>query len=362
MIQINKNNRESIMNREVKKALILVGGWGTRLRPLTYTVPKPLVPFCNCPMLKYLIKKLADAGVEEIILAVNYFSELIMAECSKFESEFNIKIIVSKEDVPLGTAGPIALAEKYLENENFYVLNSDICCNVDLLAMKTAFLKSSCIGCLLVHQVEDPMKYGLVELEGNKITRFIEKPKTGAMLPTAPYNINAGVYIFSRSIFKYLQLREMSLETEVFPVLAKDGLLEAFALDGYWMDIGQIQDYLTGQRLYLNELSGSMENIQKSQKYTSPYLDVGKNVIIGANVSLGADIYLENCAIFDGVVIGNGSIIKNSIIGWDCVIGQHCNIDNVSALGKGVHIADALSIQALKIDPERKVYSSSMPY
>lgn len=116
-----------MIKSDVTKAVILVGGWGTRLRPLTYTIPKPLVPFCNRPMLKYQIEKLVGAGVREVVLAVNYYSEIIIRECQHYEAEFGIRILYSKEDLPLGTGGPLALARRHLAGCSFFVLNSDIC-------------------------------------------------------------------------------------------------------------------------------------------------------------------------------------------------------------------------------------------
>lgn len=332
----------------VSKAIILVGGWGTRLRPLTYTMPKPLIPFCNKPMLKYQISKLADAGINEVILAINYYSELIMKECHEYEQEYNIRIIYSKEEYPLGTGGPIALAKEYLKDGPFFVMNSDICCNIDIRKMKNEFIKRKAYGMIATFKVKDPMRYGLIKLDKenkHKIISFIEKP--ASICENETHLINAGVYIFNGQMLDLLDVREISLEKEIFPRLAEKGLLDEYQIDGYWMDVGQIQDYLDGQRLYLeNEIKSKEE-----KDYKPGMLIPEKNVVIGYNVVIGEGVVLENCAIFDGVTIGANSVIKNSIIGWECVIGENCIIEGVSALGKGVSIQSDANISAMRINP-----------
>ncbi|KAI5168428.1 mannose-1-phosphate guanylyltransferase [Pancytospora epiphaga] len=357
------------MKKKVTKAIILVGGWGTRLRPLTYTTPKPLVPFCNRPMLEYQIEKLMNAGVKEVILAVNYYSEIIIGQCREYEKKFNVKIIYSKEDVPLGTGGPLALAEKYLRGCSFFVMNSDICCNADVNAMVAKYMSNDSLATIMTYPVVDPTKYGLIKTKGERITSFIEKPKSKCE-EQGPWIINAGMYIFSDEVLDYIQLREMSLETEVFPVLAAEEKLGHFSHDGYWMDIGQIMDYLEGQRMFLESLPkelfmGSSSGSEDSSggfdtPYSSPSISSEINVVIGKNVQIGKNVVLRNCTIFDNVVIGDNSTIINSVIGWECVIGSGCYVDGASALGKGVHVENGLSINSLRIKPMESVYVDNL--
>jgi len=148
------------------KALILVGGYGTRLRPMTLTVPKPLVDFCNLPILCHQIKALAAAGVSEVILAVNYQPEVMMGALKGFEKEYNLKITCSLEDEPLGTAGPIRLAEKIIREQNvtglFFVFNSDVICEYPLDKLVEFHKNHGKQGTIVVTRVEDPSKYGVV--------------------------------------------------------------------------------------------------------------------------------------------------------------------------------------------------------
>lgn len=310
------------MKQQVDKAVILVGGWGTRLRPLTYTVPKPLVSFCNKPILKYQIEKLVEVGVKQVILALNYYSDQIINEVSKYESEFDIEILYSKEDEPLGTAGPLALVKEKLGNSSFFLLNADICCNAKLGDMKDAFMASDCAGSILTYHVEDPSKYGLIHAKDNKIISFLEKPTS--LKGKGPWMINAGMYILSSEVFNYIELREMSIEKEVFPVMAEQGKLDSFLFEGYWMDIGQPMDYILGQKLTLEGMDESQEG-----------LDTENNVVLGKNVKIGTNCNLKNCSIFDNSIIEDNVTIENSIVGWKSHIQVGAKISNYSVLGEG---------------------------
>jgi mannose-1-phosphate guanylyltransferase len=205
------------------KALILVGGFGTRLRPLTLTTPKPLVDFCNLPILCHQIQALAAAGVTEVILAVNYQPEVMMKELSVLEQKYGLKITCSLESEPLGTAGPIRLAKDLILNENkeglLFVFNSDVICNYPLDQL-IAFHKShGKEGTIMVTEVEDPTKYGVVVADGaNKIERFVEKPTV-----FISNKINAGLYLFNTSIIDRIENRPTSIEREIFPKMADEG-------------------------------------------------------------------------------------------------------------------------------------------
>lgn len=326
------------MKNKVTKAVLLVGGWGTRLRPLTYTVPKPLVTFCNKPILKYQVEKLVKAGITEIILALNYHSEKIIGEVQKYEKEFGIKIIYSKEDEPLGTAGPLALVKDHLQDTSFFVLNSDIFSNADLKDMKDEYEKRDCSGMLLVFGVENPTKYGLIKLDGKRITSFLEKPKN--VEGTGPWLINAGVYILNSDVLDIIELRNTSIEHEVFPRLADDGNLYAFEFNGYWMDIGQPRDYLEGQRLAVKAMEKSEAGI-----------DIKNNVVIGKDVTIGKNVTLKNCTLLDNTVIEDNVTVEDSIIGWRSHIKSDSKIFDYSILGEGTIIESGSCVKNHTTEP-----------
>lgn len=320
----------------VTKAIILVGGRGTRLRPLTYTVPKPLICFCNKPILKYQIEKLVKAGINEIILALNYHSELIIEEVEKYQEEFGIRIIYSKEEIPLGTAGPLALARDHLENASFFVLNSDIACNVNLKNMIDEYMKTDALGTILTYEVEDPTRYGLINLEEGVIKSFLEKPTK--IDGTGPWIINAGIYILSHKVLENIELRETSIETEIFPELARKGVLTTFKLNGYWMDIGQPADYLKGQKLAIQDMEDEGQNVdfdELSCSYEEGIVDKKNNVVIAKNVKIGSNVILKNCVIFEYSIIEDDVTVENSIIGWGSHLKKGSQVSDLCVLGEG---------------------------
>jgi mannose-1-phosphate guanylyltransferase len=338
----------------VTKAVILVGGWGTRLRPLTYTIPKPLINFCNKPILKHQVEKLVGVGIKEIILALNYYSELIVEEVGKYEDEFGIKIVYSKEDSPLGTAGPLALVKDHLKGTSFFLLNSDIACNANLELMVKEYMESDSLGTILSYEVEDPTRYGLLNIKDGKIKSFLEKPKK--IEGDGPWIINAGMYILSYKVLDYIELREMSIETEVFPQLAEKNMLSAFKLDGYWMDIGQPRDYLRGQKLALeNECNKDLETKGIGYSLENGYIDKKNNVVVGKNVKMGTNVQLRNCVVFENAILEDNVIIEDSLIGWSVHICKDSKVSEHSVLGECSVVEPGVELRSCLSEPNSKI-------
>lgn len=231
-------------NKDGIRALILVGGYGTRLRPLTLSRPKPLVEFANKPILLHQIEALVQAGVTEVILAVSYRAEQMEMELTEEAKKLGTNLIFSHESEPLGTAGPIVLAAEYLNknSEPFFVLNSDIICEFPFRELAQFHRSHGQEGTIVVTKVEEPSKYGVVVYKENGcIESFIEKPQE-----FISNKINAGIYILNPTVLKRIKLQPTSIEKEVFPGMANDSQLYAFELQGFWMDVGQPRDFLTG--------------------------------------------------------------------------------------------------------------------
>lgn len=234
------------------RALILVGGYGTRLRPLTLSRPKPLVEFGNKPILLHQVEALVKVGVTEVILAVSYRAEQMEQELAEEAKKLGVKMIFSHETEPLGTAGPIALAREHLKKSDkpFFVLNSDIICDFPFKKLIEFHKAHGKEGTIVVTRVEEPSKYGVVVFNEKKcIQSFVEKPQE-----FISNKINAGLYIFNPSIIDRIELKPTSIEKEVFPHMAADKALYAFELEGFWMDVGQPKDFLIGMCLYLKHL------------------------------------------------------------------------------------------------------------
>lgn len=351
------------------KALILVGGYGTRLRPLTLTQPKPIVEFCNKPMMMHQIEALAAAGVDHVILAVSYHAELLEKEMKSQASSLGITISVSLEKEPLGTAGPLALAKDILDDgQPFFVLNSDVICDFPFEEMIEFHKFHGREGTIAVTKVEEPSKYGVVVFdESGKIDRFVEKPQE-----YVGNKINAGLYLFNPSIFKRIKLQPTSIEKEVFPFMATDSNLFAYVLEGFWMDVGQPKDFLAGTKLYLQFLREQMpEKLATSETFhgnvlVDPSAKIGKhcrigpNVVIGPNVSVEDGVCLKNSTVLNNTTIRSHSWVTNSIIGWRCHVGRWVRMENVCVLGEDVIVKDEIYLNGAKILPHKAI-SENVP-
>jgi len=350
------------------KALILVGGYGTRLRPLTLSRPKPLVEFANKPMLMHQIEALVLAGVKEVVLAVSYRAEQMEKELKEEALKIGVTLIFSHETEPLGTAGPLALAKDILSttSEPFFVLNSDIICDFPFKELVQFHKNHGKEGTIVVTKVEEPSKYGVVVYdERGCIESFIEKPQE-----FVSNKINAGMYVLNPSVLRRIELRPTSIEKEVFPFMAKEGELFAMELQGFWMDVGQPKDFLTGMCMYL----GSLRQKSSPLLYTGPgcvgnvIIDptarIGEGCRIGPNVTIGPGVVIE-----DGVCIKRSTILQNAtikshswisgcIVGWKSNIGQWVRMENTTVLGEDVIIKDELYLNGSQVLPHKNIVNS----
>lgn len=352
------------------KALILVGGYGTRLRPLTLHVPKPLVPFANKPIILHQIEALVKAGVDEIVLAVNYRPEVMVALLSQCEEQYGIKITFSVETEPLGTAGPLALAKAVLGKNDapFFVLNSDVTCSYPFEALRDFHIAHGGEGTIMVTKVDEPSKYGVVlQIPGEStIDRFVEKPQE-----FVGNRINAGIYIFNPSVLNRIDVKPTSIEQETFPAMAADRQLHSMDLEGFWMDIGQPKDYLTGTCLYLSHLT-SLRSPALSDPATNPWVMngnvlvdptatvdpsavIGPNVVIGPGVTIGKGVRLQRCVIMEGARVKDHSWIQSSIVGWSSTVGKWVRMENCTVLGADVNVKDELLVNGASVLPHKSI-------
>ena len=348
-------------------ALILVGGFGTRLRPLTLSMPKPLVEFANKPLLIHQIEALTEVGVTHVILAISYMSDLLEKEMRVHEKRLGIQISFSHETEPMGTAGPLALARKYLETgEQLFVLNSDVICNFPFKQLISFHKVHGGEGTIVVTKVEEPSKYGVVVYDDNgKIERFVEKPKE-----FVSNKINAGMYIFNKKILNRIEPRPTSIEREIFPVMARESQLFAYDMDSYWMDVGQPRDYLTGMCLYLNSLRESdPDQLSKGDRFTGDVLidpsatlgegcHIGPNVVIGSGVRIEDGVCISRSTVLKGAHIKSHSWVNSCIVGWRARIGQWVRMENICVLGEDVRVMDELYLNGALILPHKTITDS----
>ncbi|EGD81662.1 GDP-D-mannose pyrophosphorylase [Salpingoeca rosetta] len=354
------------------KALILVGGFGTRLRPLTLSLPKPLVPFANKPMVMHQVEALKEAGVDHVVLAVNYRAEIMEDEMRQHAERLGIQITISQEKEPLGTAGPLKLAESILrDGEPFFVLNSDVICNFPFTDLIAFHKNHGCEGTILVTKVEEPSKYGVVvsDQETGRIQRFVEKPQV-----FVGNRINAGLYIFNPEILDRIELRPTSIEQEIFPAMAAANNLYAMDLPGFWMDVGQPPDYLKGLVLYLSSVHATAPETlaaadNSDYEIVGPCLihpsakigrgcKIGPHVVIGPNTTIGAGCRLQRCAIFEGVQVKAHAWLHSAIIGWRSTVGAWARLEGVTVLGEDVNVKDELYLNGARVLPHKSIKAS----
>lgn len=353
------------------KALVLAGGFGTRLRPLSCSRPKPLFPVANKPIIDYTLQSLDQGGVDTVILSVHYMADKIADYLGP--SKYGMDILVSREQRPLGKGGGIKNAEKLLGGEPFAVINGDIITDIDIRRLVAFHEEKGGLATIALHGIEDPSRYGSVELDREeKITRFVEKPWPGQ----APSNlINAGIYVLEPGVLNYMPSgRKFDTEDEVFPVLAQEGKLFGFEAHGYWSDVGVPAEYLNANAAILGKMSGDAVNenadVDPTATVKKPCVlgddaHIGADSMIGPNVSImdnahvGRNVTIENSIIFAGATIEDGGSIRDAIIGENAVLEQRVRMEPGSLVGDYVQIKEGVTITGgVTICPAKTVKES----
>jgi mannose-1-phosphate guanylyltransferase len=269
-------------------AVILAGGLGTRLRPLTYTTPKPLLPIMNEPMVERLIKTL-PIEIDTVVLAVSYMVDKLRDHFK--EHDVGREVILVEEKDPLGTGGAIKNVEAHL-HDTFVVFNGDVISSLDVSAIIDFHKKKKGIGTIAMWEVEDPTRYGIIGFDDNfRITRFLEKPSLEEVFS---HWINAGVYVLEPEIVDSIEpQRKTSIEREIYPPLAVKGRLFGFTFRGFWLDAGTPEAYLLTHRTLLDQQPQSSLDLSNDVKVCHPVL-VGENCKIEAGSELGPYACLGN--------------------------------------------------------------------
>jgi mannose-1-phosphate guanylyltransferase len=300
------------------QAVVLVGGEGTRLRPLTSDVPKPAVTLVDRPFLAYAIEWLASHGVSEVVLACG-FLPAVLREALGDEGRAGVAITYVAEPEPLGTAGAIRFAAEALGDrleDRFLALNGDVLADLDLSALVRAHEERGARATIGLHPVEDSSAYGLVRCdEQGRVLEFLEK--TGEAVPG---EINAGAYVLDRSVLDLVPAgRAVSIEREVFPRLVGDGL-HGLLLDGYWMDIGTPDRYLQATWDILEnrvetrvEPTGSGQLIA-AEAAIAGEAQVGPRAVVSAGCEIEAGAEVGESVLLDGCTVGADARVRDSIL------------------------------------------------
>ncbi len=341
------------------KALILAGGKGTRLRPLTVYTPKPIVPFLNQPFLLLQLNSLRRAGITDITLSLSYQPDKI-EQILGDGSDYGVNLRFVTEPAPMGTGGAYRYAAEDLRDTTI-VFNGDILTDIDIAEVIEFHKEKQSEATIVLTPVENPSAYGLVETETDgKVLKFREKPSAEELPFLTTNNINAGIYILEPTVLDLIPKGEnTSFEYKVFPdLLAKEKLFYAFLMDkNYWRDIGNPNSYLDA---HLDFLNGKIKNIEadRSANYeaaTAAIID--KNSIIGAdciikphakitNSIIGTGVHIEERAVIENSIIwshtriSNAAKIQNAIVGRSCYIGKNATVGNGAVLGDKTSLTD----------------------
>jgi len=337
----------------------LAGGYATRLRPMSYALPKLLFPVAGRPILEQTIEHLSSFGVDEVILAVNYMADQLRQH---FGDEYGgVRIRYSLESQPLGTGGPIALARHYYDkNEPFVAMNGDILSAIDLHQMKKLHESNDVLVTIALHEVDDPTRFGVVRLdERSRIRDFVEKPS----LADAPSKlVNAGVYLIEPQTVDRIPVgRKVIIEREVFPILAAEGELCGYVHPGTWFDIGNMSDFRNANFALLESktrgglLVGDAARISSSATLAEPIVvsdgaiiedgaRLGPRTIVGRRVRICTDASVRTSVVFDDVHIGSDCSVEGAILGNCVTIGNGVVIEEGSVVAGYTKIRDNIRI------------------
>jgi mannose-1-phosphate guanylyltransferase len=356
---------------ETLKALILAGGFATRLRPISCTRPKTLLPVVNKPLLQWIFERLEKNNIKEAILAVNRQTEVYIRQHKIPKLGVQVKYSRDPWKKPLGTGGAIKNGEALIGHDSpFMVLNGDIFADVNYTEIIKLHKKKKAIATIALCRVEDPSRYGVAELaDDNRIIRFIEKPPR----EEAPTNlINAGVYVFNSEIFDYIPKdKAVSMEREIFPKLVEDGRFYGCVHEGLWIDIGKPEEYLELNRTLLDSLPNKQSGMEKTEfEVKNPVVFgrrvstgegsvIGPYVVLGQNVVIGKNVRIHNSVVFPDTVIGDSALISGTIIGENVFIGKNVRIESGCIIGDYAKIREKVSLaKNVSICPAKEISES----
>ncbi len=324
-------------------AIILVGGKGTRMRPLTYETPKQMLPLVGVPMIEGVFASLAAHGVTEAVLSLGYLPDRF-TEAYPDNVIAGLRVRYAVEPSPLDTAGAIRFAaESAGVDDTFLVVNGDIVSDLDVSRLVAFHRERSAVATIALHPVKDPSLFGVVPTdEGGRVTAFVEKPP----VDEAPTNmINAGYYVFEpRALDHVAPDRPVSVERETFPALAAEGSLYALGDNAYWLDTGTPHAYLTANIDVLvgRRAARAPGVIDATWSHASAAVDASATVrrsVVDRECVVGADVVIEDSVLLPGAVVQSGCVVRWSIIGPEAVVGSGSTLGPTCVVGAKEHVA-----------------------
>ena len=333
-----------------------------------------MFPIANKALLDWIVEALAKEGVTKVVLAVNYMADALEREFGS--SKYGVEIAYSREQKPLGTGGPIKKAETLLREDDapFLVLNGDIISAISYAELYQMHQGFGGMGTIALHEVEDPTRFGVVEMSGQRISRFVEKPRRDE----APSNlVNAGVYVLDQAVFDVIPPEtKVSIEREVFPTLAARRSLYGYQFPGFWIDTGEPNDYFAANRAMLDRIAGTAPLVDEAAS-VSPQATIIPPSVIGAHVrieeaacvgpyasigdhgTIGRGSRVENTVVFPRAWIESYTSIKGGIVGEGAIIGRWVKVEEGCIIGDHVMINDNVTLtKNVKICHSKEVSES----
>ena len=310
------------------QVVVLAGGFGTRLRPWTYEIPKPILPMLDKTLLEHVVEVVPENMVDEVVVAGGYKVDDIEEYFKQADVPYDVTIV--KEMEPLGTGGALGNCRDVISGQ-FVCLNGDIISSLDMQVGMELHKENGGIGTLALWEVEDPTRFGIVGVDDEqRVTQFKEKPKKEEVFSNL---INAGSYLFEDSIFDYIPKGRSSLEREVFPVLAREHQLNGFSFEGYFIDAGTPKSWSLGVQASIANKRWKRGKRINSNWFADDTVSIdGASRVEDSMLSSGASIQsarLSKCSLLNDVKVGEHSILTETLVGRNTVIGSNCSLDNV---------------------------------
>jgi mannose-1-phosphate guanylyltransferase len=340
------------------QALVLAGGEGTRLRPLTHTVPKPVMPLAGRPFLTFMLDWLRGHGVDDVLLSCGFLAHAVEEVLGDAYEGMRLRYV--HEDEPLGTAGPVRLAaDERLLDDRLFILNGDVLTDMDLTAQLAFHQEKNAAATLALIAVEDTASYGVVPTAvDGAVEEFLEKSPG----PAPTNRINAGAYVIEREVVERIAAgRAVSFEREIFPELVGSGLY-GFMSEGYWIDIGTPERYLEAT---YDLLSGRVHSTLPERDETGSLIyepalvagaHIGPQTVLGPHCSVGAESAVERSVLHQRVIVGSGCTIREAVLGDGVQVGDNAEIEPGAMLGSGVIVEAGEVVESnARLEPGARV-------
>ncbi|MGI8983701.1 MAG: sugar phosphate nucleotidyltransferase [Acidimicrobiales bacterium] len=362
------------------KAVIMAGGEGTRLRPLTSNQPKPLMPLANRPMMEHVVRLLKDHGFEDVVVTLAFLPQTIRTYFGD-GAEFGVRMVYATEESPLGTAGSVRNARAELDDP-FLVISGDVLTDIDLTELVAVHQRKGAMATLALKSMENPLEFGIViAREDGSIERFLEKPTWGQVFSDT---VNTGIYVCDPAVFDYIpEGQSVDFSSDVFPALLADGKpLFGHVAEGYWEDVGTLdayvkahQDVLAGKvavaipgfRIAEGVWLGEGAEVDPGAEVVGPAIigdycriEAGAHLkefsVLGANVMVRADAHIEHSVVHDNAYVSQGVHLRGAVIGRSTDLRAHARCEEGVVLGDNCFVGDHAVINpGVKIYPFKTV-------